>query len=429
MSYSGFLSPDGKCFTFDHRANGYSRGEGVGTVIVKSLDKALADGDTIRAVVRATALNHDGRTPGLTYPSGDAQERLIRDIYASARLDPAETLYVESHGTGTTAGDPIEVRSIARAFGSVDRTQPIYVGAVKPNIGHVEGGSGISGIIKAILILESGVIPPNVNFEKANPLIHMDEWNVRFPTEVMPWPASGPRRVSVNCFGLSGTNAHCILDDAYHFLQSRALIGNHNTRPATPSTEEVTRLVNSRVGAETSDVQQEDANTSDSETPKLLLFSGFDQEAPKRISTELLPYIKRHVHSSSLDQTQTLLDVAFTLSERRSHFRWNSYLLAGSLKELQAQLESDTSLPLAISAQKPPKIGFIFTGQGAQYPGMGQQLLQFSVFRESLDAATAYLKSFLGCEWSIIGKLHSMYPDTQSTNPLHQMKSSRIKLT
>ncbi|OGM44452.1 hypothetical protein ABOM_006955 [Aspergillus bombycis] len=405
MSYSGFLSPDGKCFTFDHRANGYSRGEGVGTVIVKSLDKALADGDTIRAVIRATALNHDGRTPGLTYPSGDAQERLIRSIYASARLDPAETLYVESHGTGTTAGDPIEVRSIVQAFGSVDRAQPIYVGALKPNIGHVEGGSGISGIIKAILILESGVIPPNVNFEKVNPHIHMDEWKVRFPTEVLPWPASGPRRVSVNCFGLSGTNAHCILDDAYHFLQSQALTGNHNTRPATPTIEEVTRLVNSRVDAKTPDVQQEDASASDRETPKLLLFSGFDQDAPKRISAELLQYIKHHAHSSNRDQTQTLRDVAFTLSERRSHFRWNSYLLAGSLKELEAQLESDTGLPPAISAQKPPKIGFIFTGQGAQYPGMGQQLLPFSVFRESLNSATAYLKSSLGCEWSIIDEI------------------------
>ncbi|KAE8355492.1 iterative type I polyketide synthase [Aspergillus coremiiformis] len=406
MSYSGFLGSEGKCFTFDHRADGYSRGEGVGTVIVKSLDKALADGDTIRAVIRGTALNHDGRTPGLTYPSGDAQERLVRNIYESVGLDPTETLYVESHGTGTPAGDPIEVHAIARAFGSVNREQPIYVGALKPNIGHTEGGSGISGIIKAVLILESGIIPSNVNFEEVNPEIRMEEWKVRFPMTAIPWPASGLRRVSVNCFGLSGTNAHCILDDAYHFLRNQALVGNHNTRPGTPTVEDVARLVNPDViHAELSDIQQEDTSPTGTEAPKLFLFSGFDQNAPKRISTELLNYIKRHEHSSTKsDPAQTLLDTAFTLSERRSRFRWSSYLLAGSTKDLEAQLESDSGLPEPISAQKSSRVGFVFTGQGAQYARMGHQLLQFSVFRESLDAATEYLKSH-GCQWSIIDEI------------------------
>ncbi|KAL4867936.1 hypothetical protein BDV12DRAFT_197797 [Aspergillus spectabilis] len=399
MSYSGFLSSEGKCFTFDHRANGYSRGEGVGTVILKPLDRALADGDTIRAIVRGTALYHDGRTPGLTYPSGEAQVRLVRGLYNSVGLNPAETIYVESHGTGTPAGDPIEVASIARAFESPVRGHPVYIGAVKPNIGHIEGGSGISGIIKAIMILESGVIPPNVNFEKVNPQILVDEWNVRFPLEASSWPGTGCRRISVNCFGLSGTNAHCILDDACHYLKERGLDGVHATRAEPPSLDEV----RARVGAIRTRHDREksagDEIMPSTTTPKLLLLSGFDQEAPKRVYGALLEYLTKKAQGPNWDQI--LSDVAYTLAEKRSRFRWNTFVLCSSPVELIA---SSTSIPVPVGNQKPPRIGFVFTGQGAQYAGMGQQLFHFPVFRRSLEAADVYMK-YLGSEWSLLDEI------------------------
>lgn len=147
MSHQGFLSPDGRCFSFDHRANGFARGEGVGTLIVKRLGDALRDGDTIRAVVRGTGTNQDGRTPGLTLPSSEAQERLIRTTYASAGLDFDNTGLVEAHGTGTRQGDAIEARGIAQAFKSRRKDRPLYLGSIKASVGHLEGAAGVAGYI------------------------------------------------------------------------------------------------------------------------------------------------------------------------------------------------------------------------------------------------------------------------------------------
>lgn len=178
MSALGFLSPDSRCYSFDHRANGYSRGEGVGTVILKPLSAALRDGNTIRAVVRGTGVNSDGRTPGITMPSKEAQETLIRDVYSKAGLDPRDTGFVEAHGTGTPAGDPVEAGAIAMGFNRKDMAAPLYIGALKSNVGHMEGASGVAGLIKSVMILEKGIIPPNINFEKVNPRIPVNEWNI-----------------------------------------------------------------------------------------------------------------------------------------------------------------------------------------------------------------------------------------------------------
>ena len=158
MSYYGFLSPDGKSYSFDHRANGYSRGEGVGTVILKRLSDAIRDGDTVRAVVRATGTNQDGRTPGITLPNGVSQTALIRDVYAKAGLNPQETLFVEAHGTGTAAGDPVEARAIVQAFKTATRKDPVYVGAIKSQAGHLEGAAGIASIIKSVMVIELSLI-------------------------------------------------------------------------------------------------------------------------------------------------------------------------------------------------------------------------------------------------------------------------------
>ncbi|KAK7754515.1 Type I Iterative PKS [Diatrype stigma] len=213
MTNLHFLSPDSVCHAFDSRANGYARGEGMVAVILKPLNEAIRNGDTIRAVIRGSALNSNGRNTGITLPSREAQARLIRSAYAQAgaSCDPAMTTYCEAHGTGTPAGDPVECGAIGDALG-VHRPDgedgKLFVGSVKTNIGHLEGSSGLAGLIKAALSVEKGVIAPNIWFEKGNPEIDFDGWKIRVPTEAIPWPVDGLRRASVNGFGYGGTNSH-----------------------------------------------------------------------------------------------------------------------------------------------------------------------------------------------------------------------------
>ncbi|WEW54612.1 hypothetical protein PRK78_000032 [Emydomyces testavorans] len=449
MSHSGFLGPEGKCFSFDHRAEGYGRGEGVGSIVIKTLANALKAGDTIRAVIRATGVNQDGRTPGITLPSSIAQTNLIREVYRKALLDPNVTMFVEAHGTGTAAGDPIEARGIVDGFASKEREIPLYIGALKSNIGHLEGGAGIAGIIKSIMILESGIIPPNVNFEKVNPKIPFDEWNIAFPTECVPWPKSGLRRASVNCFGFGGTNAHCVLDDAYHFLQETGLVGIHNTRQSVPTKEEISKrlavlkglyldksekllngtgmstnkdnvngsqgvidvVTTNGVGANGATVDDTLINGTAANgmrgrlaSPRLFILSTSDQEGMNRAATELKAYLASR-HDSALQSAEQLLgDLAYTLSERRSRLRWKNYLLADSISSLDRSLADEKALSKPTNARNPPRLAFVFTGQGAQYHRMGQQLLVYPVFQKSLEEATEYMNS-LGSPWSLMEEI------------------------
>jgi acyl transferase domain-containing protein len=167
------LGATGKCFSFDSRAEGFGRGEGIATIIIKRLDEAVRDGDPIRAIIRETLLNQDGGTPGILTPSQEAQEDIIRQCYLNAGLDPLETSYVEAHGTGTKMGDPIEANAIGIVFGK-DRSpnQPLLVGSVKSNIGHLESSSGLAAVIKVAMSFEKNLIPPSINFEKPNPGIN-----------------------------------------------------------------------------------------------------------------------------------------------------------------------------------------------------------------------------------------------------------------
>ncbi|KAL8970596.1 MAG: hypothetical protein Q9183_001442 [Haloplaca sp. 2 TL-2023] len=174
----GFLSSDSKCYSFDERANGYARGEGIAAIIIKPVAKALKDGDTIRAVIRATRSNQDGRTPSITQPNSKAQEALIQQTYQLAGLDMGCTGFFEAHGTGTSVGDPAEARGIQQAFQNSSRLHSLHVGAVKTNIGHLEGTSGLAGLIKAALAVEKGIIPPNAWFETPNKAIDSIEWNL-----------------------------------------------------------------------------------------------------------------------------------------------------------------------------------------------------------------------------------------------------------
>ena len=231
LDAAGVLGPDGKSYSFDDRANGYARGEGFGALVLKRVSDAIRDGDVIRAVIRNSSTNSDGRSPGITQPTKRAQAALIKHVYTRAGLDPSLTRFFEAHGTGTAVGDPIEASAIGEVFAPYrSPEEPLFVGALKSNVGHLEGAAGVAGLIKGVLTLESGVIPPNIWFEKRNPKI-LDEWNLKFPTEPTPWPKAGLRRMSINSFGVGGSNAHVVMDDALHFLQAHRLRGSHRTAP------------------------------------------------------------------------------------------------------------------------------------------------------------------------------------------------------
>ena len=180
ISQYSFLSDEGRCYAFDNRGSGYGRGEGIACVIIKPLEDAVSARDPIRAIIRNTAVNQDGRTPGITMPSRSAQENMMRAAYSKANLNPLETRYIEAHGTGTAAGDEEEAATIAAVFGR-HRTasDPLIVGSIKTNIGHLESASGLAGLIKATLVLEKGLIPPSLNFEKAREGLLLDKWNMK----------------------------------------------------------------------------------------------------------------------------------------------------------------------------------------------------------------------------------------------------------
>src|SRR5262249_1401969 len=215
FSKASMLSPDGRCKSFDARANGYVRGEGAGVVILKPLKRALADGDRIHAVIRATAVNQDGRTPGISVPNQASQESNIVDALRLADVSPETIQYVEAHGTGTPVGDPIEAAAIGATYGkSPDRAERCMIGSIKSNFGHLEAAAGIAGLLKATLCLQRRRIPPRLHFQTPNPNIPFDDLQLRVAERPQPWPDTNgqPPRAGVNSFGFGGTNGHVILE-------------------------------------------------------------------------------------------------------------------------------------------------------------------------------------------------------------------------
>ncbi|KAI0857122.1 hypothetical protein F4860DRAFT_367760 [Xylaria cubensis] len=399
LSNMNFLSPDSKCFSFDARANGYARGEGVVALVVKPLDTALQHGDTIRAVVRATASNQDGRTPGLTQPSIDAQEALIRRTYAKAGLSFGETRYFEAHGTGTPIGDPIEMKAIGRVFRTFrSPTAPLLVGSIKANIGHLEAASGLVAIVKSILVLERGDIPPQALFENINPKIDVKFLNVQISTQCVPWPTSGLRRVSVNSFGFGGSNSHVVLDDAYHYLRSRKLDGHHQT--------DVVECWSNYTNKAKHD------SPANSLMPRLLVWTAADRNALERVLQLYSHYVHEKVHGDG----NKLSELAYTLGARRSIMPWRAFAILDPIQsgningEHQNDVKSRPHLTpetLSRASNEDLSAAFVFTGQGAQYPGMGLELVKhYPIFLESLKCSDKALAK-LGCEWSIFDELNN----------------------
>ncbi|KAK2025345.1 ketoacyl-synt-domain-containing protein [Colletotrichum zoysiae] len=394
LSAMHMVGPDGVSHSFDARANGYARGEAVGAVVVKTLRQALADGDTVRAVVRGTGANQDGRTAGITVPSGHAQEALIRQTYAHANLPLDGTGYFEAHGTGTRAGDPVELGALHATFGAARGCgTPLLVGSVKTNIGHTEGAAGIAGIIKTVLALERALIPPLAGFDTLNPSLRhlVEDGAIVLPRHTQPWPdsSSSTRRASVNSFGFGGANAHAILEDAFHFLADRGLPPLHAT-----------------VGDEIAAAADSELHHPDDDH-KLFVFSTHDSSGIHRLTAAYAEFLRQ-------ESTVTVDDLAYTLGSRRSRFNFRSHVVAPSLASLAASLE-ETSTP-AVRASRHDNVIFIFTGQGAQWPGMGRELLRHHVFSEAIARSQAII-SDLGADWRVTDFLNSGPENTRINEP------------
>ncbi|RSL50081.1 hypothetical protein CEP54_012120 [Fusarium duplospermum] len=406
MSTLSFLSPDNRCHSFDERANGYARGEGGGFLVLKSLDAALRDGDTIRAVIRATGANQDGRTPGITLPSGPRQEMLIKSTYEKAGLDPARTGFFEAHGTGTSAGDPIECSAIGSVFGS-RRQEPILVGSVKSSVGHLEGSSAIAGLFKAIYSLESGMIAPTFGLENINPSIRTGEWNLDIPTSLRSWP-KGLRRISINSFGYGGGNAHCVLDDAHHYLEEHGLSGGHNTvlDPQKNGNGHTNELIESPVEEQFSD-------ETSSQARRLFVWSSPEKAGLARLAIAFKTHLEEKAQAGSVGD-KFLGRLALTLSERRTRFPWRLVVDASTIEDLISGLDGASSQ--VIKTSKESDVVFIFTGQGAQWFAMGRELLNIPVFKSSLDESSRYLYQ-QGSHWNLMSELSKGPEDTRINEP------------
>lgn len=339
------LATDGRCKTFDARANGYGRGEGCGVVILKRLSDALNEGDRILSIIRASDVNQDGTTSGLTVPNGEAQASLIRSALKHAELKASAIDYIETHGTGTPLGDPIEVGALEAVFAKT-REKPLLLGTVKTNIGHLESAAGIAGLIKVVLALVHEAIPTHLHFEKLNPHIHLDQIPAKIPLELTPWPRSDrPRLAGISSFGFSGTNAHAIIEES----------PKRNEKPV------------------------------EKERPLHVLALSAKNEASLLASIAL--YQKHLVENPK----QEFADIAYTANAGRAHFEERVAFVASSQTDLLHLLQKGDYKIIQASA-KPLKIAFLFAGEGSQNSKMGQKLYDTQpVFKEAIDRVSQLL--------------------------------------
>ncbi len=371
FSQAKMLAPDGRCKVFDAHANGFVRSEGIGVVLLKPLKQAQADGNPIYAVIRGSAINNDGRSSGfLMTPGCEGQKAVIRMACHDAGILPGQLQYVEAHGTGTSVGDPVEVKALGEVLNEGrsggDRC---FVGSVKANIGHTEGASGMAGLIKTALCLKNRFIPPSLHFLEPNPNIPWQELPVTVPVESVAWPSSSPALAGVSSFGLSGTNAHVILEEA-------------------PSLSPLPRQLQFE------------------SLPGLLTLSSHQPEALNKLAESYLPLLRDSDETSS-----ALHNLCYTASVRRDHHNYRLACIGHTAQEmaekvetyLRGDLSSDVIANTRI-AEEEPKLVFVFSGQGSQFPGMGRHLFeQEPVFRDALKRCDEAISKF--ADWSLLKEL------------------------
>ncbi|KAL9609780.1 MAG: hypothetical protein Q9167_005476 [Letrouitia subvulpina] len=358
MSELGFLSPDGTCKSFDASGNGYARGEGVLALLIKPLAYALRDNDPIRSVIKATRMNQDGRTNGITLPSSEAQRWNMQALYANSKLSPGDIQYLEAHGTGTKVGDPIELSAVDSIFGAYHSEQPLIVGSAKSNVGHLEACAAIVGVIKTVECLERGQIPAQKHFINPNPNVNFTSINI--PTSLINWPPTknGIRRAAVNSFGFGGTNCHAVLE----YFPLTAPVSRETSRPF------------------------------------LFKISAASEFSLQRLAT---------IYADYVSTSQPTLDrLAYTLFVRRSTLKKSLFLIATNHGDFVEKLRScQTGSTRIYSRVSLPSqsIGFVFTGQGAQWAGMGKQLCTHSaIFADVINQCDHELSLLSDKpEWSI----------------------------
>ncbi|KAI8933464.1 hypothetical protein NX059_009202 [Plenodomus lindquistii] len=350
MTTEGILSPDGSCKTFSADANGFVRAEAINCLYIKPLKYAIVDGNPIRAVIRATASNSDGRSVTLMQPSRLAHTNLMRGVYANAGLDPAQTAYVELHGTGTPTGDPIETGAVADVFGK----EGVYIGSVKANLGHSEASSGISSVVKAVLVLQNNTIPPQIKSTPLNPKIPFAENNLTVSTVAVPLPADRAARVSVNSFGIGGTNAHAIVE-AYRDSAQENI---------APPADDAVLLLHS-------------ANTAKS-----------------------LQQAMDNYRSFVTERSQSLYDIGYTLAAHREALSHRGFSIVDKTGIVQVSGQGPTT-------SKTPELSLVFSGQGSQWAQMGQKLIEKDAgVREDLLKMDAILQGLAHPPtWSILEEL------------------------
>nr|A0A0M4L8I7.1 RecName: Full=Highly reducing polyketide synthase aurA; Short=HR-PKS aurvA; AltName: Full=Aurovertin biosynthesis cluster protein A [Calcarisporium arbuscula]ALD83627.1 polyketide synthase [Calcarisporium arbuscula] len=414
------LSPESRGRMWDHKANGYVRGEGVASLMLKRLSDAVADGDRIECVIRASGVNQDGRTLGLTMPSGEAQEKLIRSTYALAGLDPSRAedrpQYFEAHGTGTQAGDYQEASGIYNTFFGANpkasAEEVLHVGSIKTVIGHSEGCAGLAGLIKASLCIQHGLIPPNLHFERLNPKLEPYSSHLKVPTALTKWPElpSGvPRRVSVNSFGFGGTNSHAILESYEPNLH-----GTTNGH-VNGTSKKTNGLLN---GA--SNLLDSLTNGEESTKPALLPFV-FSAASEKTLGALLEKYDSYLGENPNVEA----MDLAWSLIQKRSALMYRVTLYAPTIEGLQSEIQRELALRKAntpstvISRPDTGKkrILGIFTGQGAQWPQMGLDIISTfpnaRVWFEELQASLDSLPTAHKPDFSLLEELSAPKPSSR----------------
>ncbi|MFO0939502.1 MAG: type I polyketide synthase [Pirellulales bacterium] len=405
FSQLGVMSPHGRCKTFDARANGYVRSEGAAVVMLKPLNAALRDKDPIYAVIRATALNQDGRTPGMTVPSQEAQASLIKAACDKASIAPREIQYVEAHGTGTPVGDPIEANAIGSVIGQGrSGDDRCWVGSVKTNIGHLEAGAGMASLLKVALALHHRKIPQNLHFQKANPAINFESLGLRVPTQTVTWNSPIARLAGINGFGYGGANAHVIVEQA---PEPAGQV--HSTTPSRRSTAASSKPSSGEVPS--SSVQNSGNDNGSSAVPVLLPLSARSQAALQQSAQRLADWL------AGSGSSFHLAEIAGYCAHRRTHFDVRATVCASDHASMVDQLNTVAKSSVAelnhdLGADQLSKgVAFVCSGQGPQWWAMGRGLLKYSpAFRSVIKRCDAEFSKY--GDWSLIEELER--PEAQS---------------